>query len=197
MTEKENYKNKILTELFKSGKIHKNVELILFKNKIHQDTKIADDLVQETFYHLSKFNTDTLIEMYEDNPKRLLGLGVTIAIRKGVLKNPLYPDYPKQSLCKFILFTSSLSKFNFSISDYNNEDNEILIIPNDESSKAENELWKYVHKNLNDEENKLIEMLLVKKNKSGTIKKQVKMDRENLYLKVKNIIRNYKIETNE
>jgi hypothetical protein len=176
MPDTQKTKDQIITELFNSGKIHEKVNSICFRNGIKRDTKIEEDIVSETFYHLSRKDEAFLQELYQDNPDRIVGLAVRIAIRKGVLTHSQYPSYPKHSLAKFILFTSNLNQHH-SISTTDTEDdegayNEFTTILVDESYKEdpEVELWKLIRENLTEDENIFLEFLLNQKKGRGRYK---------------------------
>jgi hypothetical protein len=173
-------KDQIITELFKSGKIHEKVSGICFRNGIKKDTKIEEDIVSETFFHLSKKKETDLQEMYEDNPDRIVGLAVRIAIRKGVLTHSQYPSYPKHSLAKFILFTSNLNQTS-SLSpsetiedDYGVlNDSQIILTDTSHEEDPEVELWKLIRGNLTEEENDFLDKLLNQKKGRGRYKMEI------------------------
>lgn len=112
MTDKERIKEQALKELHQSEELRTKIDQILFRNHIHRETNILDDVFQETFYHLSRKTPEFISELYLDNPRRLLGLAIKIAIWKGVSKRK-DSDYPKHSLARHILFTSNFQSLKY------------------------------------------------------------------------------------
>lgn len=190
-------KNKILTDLYNSGDVHKQVNIICFKNNIKPDTLIAEDIVQLTFTHLSNYDMDKMIEAYMDNPKRILALACRIAINKGVASNPLRPNYYRHSLGKMILFGSNFQQL-ASISetehlDQSDSRNYILADPDtdiDEEYIDEQErLWKTIRAGLDKEELKWLEFFLDNENEKQLRLKSIKREYDILINKIRNILK--------
>lgn len=99
------YKARIITALYNTGAVQAAVKRICFRHYIHEDTEIHQDITQETFYQLSKKNADEIIEIYERDASKLIGLCVRIAILNGVAKKG---DRPYSSIAGSILFASRL-----------------------------------------------------------------------------------------
>jgi hypothetical protein len=185
----------IITELFKSGKIHEKVSGICFRNGIKKDTQIEEDIVSETFFHLSKKKEADLQEMYEDNPDRIVGLAVRIAIRKGVLTHSQYPSYPKHSLAKFILFTSNLNQTaSLSPSETTEDgygtlnDPHIVLADTSYEEDPEVELWKLIRSNLTEEENAFLDQVLNQKKGRGRYKMEMLARMNALKNRIKQIV---------
>lgn len=103
------YRDRILTALFNSGAVHEKVENVCFRSGVKKYSYIHEDLLQEVFYWLSRKPAKEVITMYEDNPARLIGLSVRIAVLKGAAKEgPNRINNPKHSLIGYILHTSNL-----------------------------------------------------------------------------------------
>ena len=105
--DKKTYKDNIITALYLDGIVLKKIKGILARHKVPTQAFIEEDLNQIVFLELSKKSADEIINMYEDDPNRLLGLCVRIAVLKGVAKNGT--EYPKQNITKFLTYLSNLS----------------------------------------------------------------------------------------
>lgn len=190
------YKDRILTELFLCGAVQEKIKGICFRNYINPSTHIQDDILQETFYHLCRTKAEQLIEMYEDEPSRLLGLSVRIAILKGVTKNKSNPDYPKHSVMTSILFASNLNHpQSLSVTD-DIEENEnaycyVLIDP-DSLPDAAKDLFELIYLELSEEDIVFLEEFA--ETKKGSTKKADKIAFAELSKKIKSIIANHKIK---
>ena len=151
--DKEEYKNNILSALYEQDIIKEKIKGMLYRNQIPYDSNMADDVLNETFYYLSRIKPDEIIEMYKDKPNRLLGLFVTICKRKCFLTNKSQPNYPKHSLTKFILYTSNFQK-NISINPSENvdDDNDFSQQLSDEDVENKKEVWEIIYSSLNKEQ---------------------------------------------
>lgn len=192
ISEKERMKNKAITELYNSGEIQSKVDGMCFRNGIKKDTFIAEDVVQETFMHLSRKSADEILEMYFDNPKRLVGLCVTIAKWKGFAKHPAHQDYPKHSLANFILFASNLNHFGFlSTTDAGNEtdeDYELNLVDEESTESSDDKMWEVLKENLDEEDLDSLNYFLTIKKKQGRFKKEVKDKYIRLVNSIKRIV---------
>ncbi len=74
----EKQRDIILTNLFKSKKLHVEVLRICAKNKIHKDTYISEDIISETFYYLARTSADKIIEIEKQGNLNLLRYAVVI-----------------------------------------------------------------------------------------------------------------------
>ena len=187
--EKHIYKNRIITQLYKSGEVQKKIEGICYRNFIKPETRINEDIVQETFFWLSKKTSDEIIEMYEDNPKRLLGLAVRIAVWKGVSKKKS-SNNPKHSLAQYLLFTSNYQQMDNINPTDNFEDGDVHNIHLiDKDSEVDNEklMWETIRENLTQDENEFLEYVLSHKRKGGHFKKE-KEQYSNLLKRIEEII---------
>jgi len=182
---KERYKNNILSALYESNEVQKKVIRICERNRIPRNTYIHEDITNEVFYQLSSKNPDYIIEMYEDNPSRLLGLAVVIGVRKGVgcLHNKTI--CPRQSIAKELLFTSVLNN-NITLSPI--EDNHYIRTLEDTDKKQE--IWNDIEYQLSNEDKELINELYVRKEtkKRGALTKEHKIKYQQLLHKIKQII---------
>ena len=108
---KQKQKELILTELYNSGQLQQKLEGILERHRIPKEADIQSDIIQTTFEHLTKYNTEKMLEAYYDNPKRILGLGVRILIKKNILQDNRTPGGYKHSTAPNILHLSNLASF--------------------------------------------------------------------------------------
>jgi hypothetical protein len=180
-------KNNILTELYNSGQLQHKLIGIMKRHNIPGNAEIQDDIIQTTFLHLTEYDTIKMIDAYTQNPKRILALGVTIMLRKCILKDNRYNN-PKHSLAEYILYGSPLKSYNSSITP-TDEFDEYLILSTDEKFEDIDdetdyfELWQYVLTQLNKEEKILLNNLLLKN-------KVPNKDKKSLNKKIKEIIIN-------
>ncbi len=86
--EKHLFKNKIISELFLSGELQSKIDGILQRHHFPIHADLQNDIIQHTFEQLLNYDSDTLISMYNDNPKRLVGLAVRIMLRTGIYQYP-------------------------------------------------------------------------------------------------------------
>lgn len=195
-----NRRDKILTDLYNSGVLQNKLNGIMYRHSIPKKFDIESDIIQETFLHLSRIPAATLIEMYEDNPKRILGLATTIMVRKGVAEHNVTHN-PKHSIAQWIMYGSTVK----SIIDYTNEkeSNLLFSITDDDTELEEileeHKMWEYIRQNLTQPEQQLLDEILEiltnpKKNKIGIRKKNTKYYR--LALKLRIIITKYKNQEN-
>lgn len=159
-------KNKILTELYNNGELQKKLIGIMIRHKIPNNAEIQNDIIQTTFLHLSEYDTDKMIEAYTQNPKRILALGVTIMLRKCILKDNRYNN-PKHSLTEYILYGSSLKSYNPTITPTDEFDEYLVLSTDTEFEDIDEEtdyfeLWEYITSKLNKEEKVLLNNLLLK-----------------------------------
>lgn len=186
--EKKQLKDRIITELYNSGAVQKKCAGFLFRNSIKQDTQIGEDSVQETFYWLSRYPTDKLIEAYEDNPNRVLALCVTILRFKCFSRAT--SGYPRHSLAWWILNFSNLNSLSYYDSTEEGEeskDNNRHFVLADQPDAA-NELWETVRGELTATENQDLDMFLNLEKKRGQLKKDMKERYNNLLKRIEDII---------
>lgn len=144
---------------------------------------IQSDIVQETFLHMSKIPAETIIEMFEDNPARLIGLATTIMVRKGVLKNK-ETQSPKHSIANWIMYGSSCGEIQ-----REEDEHPIDLLENMTNDDFEDDspMWEFIYKNLNEEETKTLDQLLERikqKKRIGVKRKTTKYYRLKLKLKL-------------
>lgn len=109
---KHKIKNVIITELYNTGEIQDKVKGMCYRNYINNETRISEDVIQESFMELSRHNIDDLFLAYCSDPKRILALGVSITKRTGFRKMNTEVS-PNQSVAKKILFASNLNRLNY------------------------------------------------------------------------------------
>lgn len=176
-------KNKILTDLYTSNAIQDKVTNLLIRHKYPLGMDIQSDIVQETFLHMSKIPAETIIEMFEDNPARLIGLATTIMVRKGVLKNK-ETQSPKHSIANWIMYGSSCGEIQ-----REEDEHPIDLLENMTNDDFEDDspMWEFIYKNLNEEETKTLDQLLERikqKKRIGVKRKTTKYYRLKLKLKL-------------
>lgn len=193
-------KDKIISDLYLSGKVHKLAKSACWRNRIADHTLFHEDLVQVCFENLIKFDTDELIAMHEDDPVRILKLCTRIISLKGLSKHPKAPEYPQHSLKTLIFNKSNLNTLDHlsptdsfeqemddkSVSSYNQS----LIDPStlkDADFDADEELWKKIRKGLSPEENKLLDWYLNLTRGPGRLTKVVSKELRLLFYKIKRL----------
>lgn len=159
-------RNRILTELFNSNKLQEKIKGMCWRNHISQDTKINEDVLQQTFLEMSKVNINELFISYCDDPNRVLALSVTITKLSG-FSNLNNDKHPNRSIAKKILFASNLNHYDhISTTEdmilYRDEKmniKEIFLAELPEQWK-ETDIFKLIKSNLNDEDNEFLKFLL-------------------------------------
>jgi hypothetical protein len=171
-------KDKILTELFKSNQLQEKLPGIMARHHIPMKAGIQDDIIQTTFENLCMYDTDKMIEAYNHNPKRVLALGVTIMLRKCILKDKRYNNH-KHSLTTFLLYASSFNTANETINHTDSYDEELFTLPakqdveDIEDGVDYLEMWEYIKLNLTKPEIKILNKIIQKEKVDKTIKKEL------------------------
>ena len=182
------YKNNIITELFNSGLIQEKISGMCYRNFISRDTYIQEDILQEVFFHVSKVPVETVIEMYEDNPSRLIGLSVRIIAWKGLSGLNNTKLQPKHSVAKHILFASNLNRaMPLSLNGNENKQEYLFIEKNCLGDDAD--IWATFESELNEEDLAFLETFIFNKAK-GRNRKEVKKKYECIVDKIKAIAKN-------
>lgn len=153
---KKRIQSDIVKEFYEDGEIEKKIRGMLYRNNIRLYTQIGDDVVQETFFQLSKYDIDSLFISYCDKPSRILGLLIRIATRAGFGKLNVEIS-PNQSVVKQIMFASNLNKVNFNTDGSNVGDFKELIIS---EFNEEDTFWNIIKSELTQEENDFLYFLL-------------------------------------
>jgi hypothetical protein len=195
--EKKALKDKIITGLFYNNEFIEKIHGICKRNKIWKSTRIPEDVVNETFFHLANYDTDRLIEAYNDSPKRVFALGITIAVRKGVYK---VEGHPKHSIATYILHQSNLQQEE-SINPTDNFENDNAYTKHsvdkdsltDTPEALEADLWSTIREGLDAEENLVLDYHLNLK-KRGKLCLEQKLSRNRLLEKMKSILEYHKIK---
>jgi hypothetical protein len=201
-------KDKIITELYNSNILTEKIHGILYRNHIHKDTLIYEDVLQETFFYLSKKSAGEIIDMYyysragkkNENGgclKRLIGLGVCIAVLKGITKSG--KNYPKHSIGQWILFGSNLNQLSYlsptecSHEDEPSHNNTVLMDPSTETDNFK-EMWSLIREQMTPAQEKELEYFLnLKKKTQGRYKNEIKDRRTALLKRIEEIIVQNKI----
>jgi hypothetical protein len=179
-------KNEILTELFNSGQLQEKLVGVMQRHYLPINADLQNDIIQTTFEHLCLYDTDKMIEAYQDNPKRILALGVTIMLRKCILKDKRYGNV-NHSLTTFLLYTSSFNTQNTSITPTDTFDTELFTLPDIQDEQEDGvdylQMFEYLKLNLTKTENKTLLKIMQKEKVDKTIKKE-------LLNKIKTILKN-------
>lgn len=191
-TDRNRYKDNIITALYNNGIILNKIRGILSRHKVYYGAQIDEDLNQLTFLELCKKSPDEIIEMYEDDPSRLVGLCVRIAVLKGVAKGE--NTTPKHNLCDWILHFSAFNikqktenkdLFNNTLIDLNTEDTNY-------NEDYETELLELILKVLDE---RGLDILTAEPNKIAAIKKILRITLININNKTRmNILTPQQIE---
>lgn len=102
-------RDNIVSELWNSNLIQKVIPVMCKRTGISKSTKIHEDVLQESFLQLSRYNIDDMFLAYCHDPTRIIGLATTITQRTGFGKLDDHIS-PNQSVAKQILFASSLNQ---------------------------------------------------------------------------------------
>lgn len=192
---KEQLKNKAITDLFNSGIIQGKIDSMNHRYRMPPNAGIQDDVLQAVFEQLSKYNTDKIIEMLNDNPKRLVGLATRICYSThGYGKDHRTKKF-WVGTAQGIMNNSTLSTLTYI--DVNTETMDELHTPligcPDDVEQREIEyinMWKYIRDNLDEYENMILEMIL--NPEPAKMKGRLKKDYQQLLLKMKGIILDFK-----
>lgn len=194
-SKKIHQRNKILTQFYNENlEVLKGKVLgICINHGIPIQADIQSDVLMVAFEHLCKVNPDTIIEIYNDNPKRLLGLFVRVAVRNGVLPDNRSRKFWYKAIALDIVNQSTLNTLNH-ISSTEHEDDYSLILEDEDCSYeagAENmDMWDFVKEQLQPEEIEILDILLT--NKKPKLKAKQKPLFEPLLGKLKGLITDYK-----
>ncbi|TWR26918.1 hypothetical protein FPZ42_07740 [Mucilaginibacter achroorhodeus] len=161
--ENEALKNKIIIELYNTGRIDKRyfgqlskstkpanqlkkyIEIQLFKNMMYKpDSEYLDDCYQELFLHLYKIPTDRFIELYNLGNNVLMSYILRIIVLRlfSVDKRTMNPNH---SFAKALNFTSVFNRNNAMINhievmsdepDFNTNENVLVIYDSQETIDA-------------------------------------------------------------
>lgn len=208
----ERIKHKAITELFNSKQLQKKLEGIMERHNLPTQAGIQDDILQTTFEHLSKYPTNKIVEMYKDNPTRLVGLGMKIMIKEGVLADLRSPAGYRYKTASNILHLSNLGTYrtannneegkyinnnNHHINPSNtldDDDYESVSLKYDDEDEKEEEInqqmWIYVRNHLTPLEEETLDYALVLP--SSKMRKQLKKDYFKLLPKLKELITTFK-----
>jgi hypothetical protein len=196
----------ILTQLSLDKELEDKIEGMAMRNNIHRGTKIVEDVKQEVFYQICKYNVYSLIEAYCDSYRRVFALCITIATRVGFGK--MSKDiHQNASVAKQILYKSNLNSDTY----LSSGEDEIISTRQDgikikiDLQIDDDKLWDYIYENLTEDEkdflNFLFEKVLNKKYTQSYSKQlrksyysfnEYKILRLSLQDKIKTLIKNRK-----
>ena len=152
-------KEQIINQMYDNQELRTKIAGMCYRNEISLDTKIQEDVLQETFLYLWRYDTDRLIKTWCDDPKRVLALAITISVRHGFSKMN-NEQSPNQSLAKKILYSS-----NYKSRDSINSEGSIV----SEDYQTEKPLyeqtedfdvWKLINENLTEDEREFLRFIL-------------------------------------
>ncbi len=190
---KEEIKNKAITDLYNSKQIHNKLPGIMTRHRIPMHAEIENDIIQVCFENLSKYPTDKFVEAYQDKKERIVGLAVRILLTKCIYKDSRIPKGWNHSIAQQILFGGVLNSLDHidSTSDDTDNFNIPQISPHlEEEYEEENiQMWSYVKRQLNNEENQILNSCL--QPNSSKMKGLVKKQYQALLPKLKIIITEY------
>lgn len=194
----ETYKDRIITAIFNSGILHKKMEGVCFRKHIGKGTDFYQDAIQETFLELCNIPTQMIIDIWEQDPNKLIGFALTIGIRATVTQNANYPDYPKHSLMTEIFHASNLMQLPYlsptGEKDYEG-DNRTLALPyEEEDNDLSLEMWEYIKQRLSPEEIKICNDIMYGSSRRGRKSKKFKDSKEKTINKIKSIVKNENYE---
>ncbi|MES2265576.1 MAG: hypothetical protein V4520_02370 [Bacteroidota bacterium] len=86
-------KDQILTDFYNSGILKIKIDGY-YKGKlsIPRQTNIGEEIYLETLYQLANYNAEKLVKAYDENPKSIEAISVTILKRQLMHKAPKQPD---------------------------------------------------------------------------------------------------------
>lgn len=198
----EQIKAQAITELFTNHKqeLMEKIDGICIRHRIPLNASIQDDILQVVFENICKYNTSKLVEAYQDNPRRLFGLAVTLAVRKGVLLDKRTASGFNHTIAQRIMHQSVLTTLDHI--DVTADDTEDFNLPQmyiDDSPdlyELEHEqqssacMWQYVRQRLSEDEEVLLNLLL--QPDKPKLKGKQKKAATNLMKQLKTIITYYK-----
>lgn len=111
--DKATYKDKIISDLFNSNVIQKKIEGMFFREGIHKTSDLVNDFTNETFLELSKKTPDYIIEIFERDVNKLVGLCVTICKRRGFIPSHNRTDLPSASWKQFYMHGSNINQLSY------------------------------------------------------------------------------------
>lgn len=188
--EKHKEKNRIITELYDSNIIQVKVLGMAQRHGISRFTEIHLDCIQEVFMNLSAKPADYIIDMYNDDPNRLIGLCVRIASWRCFYNYQKKDKNPKQSLASFIMHGSVFAR-NLSIdNDTAHLFDDFFLEKEDKNNEGVkfDEFWDTIIEGLTDEEHELLIYFLNLKRKQGRLDNENKNKLERLTNAIKSII---------
>jgi hypothetical protein len=188
-------RDKILTELFNNPSFKSKILSICIRHGVPTDADIQSDILQVTFEHLTKLDPKKLFEMYDDNPNRVFGFALRIAIRNGVLADKRTDNGYRKAIATYILKDSSYYQRSDSeidedalIDEYNPieyQEQELEI------ENESNQMWNHVRNQLSESENLLLNIMLSDTSTKIKLRGNMKQEYINLLPKLKHIITKY------
>jgi len=150
---KNNLKSNIITWLYNSGEIQHKIKGMCYRNNIPIDSKIGEDVIQESFIQLYNYNIDDLFLAYCNSPSRIVAIMTTITSRTGFRKMNDNVS-PNQSVAKKILYGSN---FQGNGEHLGNQLVELPVYLDDDL-----DLWDVIKSKLSFEDNEFLEFVLTK-----------------------------------
>ena len=103
----ESRKAEILRDFFNSNNLKSKADAYFKgKHRISRETKIAEEALNQVYYHLSNYNAEKLVTMFDKNPNSLEAVSVVIMKRLFRFKKD-NPDNPNNSFLTKLFFGSN------------------------------------------------------------------------------------------
>jgi len=194
MTNKE-YKDKTISDLFRSRTIHLRIEMILFeKAGLARNVRgmVIDDLTQQVFLDLCRKDADWFYDTFHDDPNFLMAYVTNMAKNMGVRTNKLKP---KPSSVREFKFASSFNsthnnvleptEFNYDTTIDSGGISAKVLASIEPDQNDKHQLFQFLKENLTTEEMAILDMLTNHKQKPGRKKQGLQQQIDEVKAKVK------------
>jgi hypothetical protein len=186
--------NQALTKLYNSNIIQDKIEGYMYRYRIPNQADIQSDCLQQCFVEIMKYDEDKLVEMILDNPKRLVGLAVTILNSKQIFGLEKRAKKYWTGIAHNILHQSTYNTaYHINTTDMESHENQnINLTATDDFENIEMEyerqqMWNYVREQLDPQEQEILDTHLSVSEPTKDEKKQIKK----LLPKLKELITKY------
>lgn len=195
---KEEIKTQGITELFKDKRLKETIHYVCIKHRIPLEADIQSEILMVVMENMVKYDTNKFVEAYTDKkkPDRILKLAKKMVLWKGVYIDKRCKKYWQHSIAQQIMFQSNLNTLEHvdSCDDTTNDYNLPQTAQEDNVEEIEqdnSQMWDYVRKNLTNEENAIL-YLCLQPHTQPKMKGKLKKNYQNLLLKLKVIITEFK-----
>jgi hypothetical protein len=207
MTNKE-FKDKTISDLFKSRTFRLKIEAMLFRAGLGRKERefIEADIISETFLELSKMDADRFYDKFYNNWNHLEATTLVIAKRTGLLnssnKNSNLPPRPNKCVKDNLSFASSYKSGHNNVieptennADYNGMGSDGVSNPVLAESLSDvndkNQVFEYLKSRLTTEEVVILDMLTDHKLRPGKKKAVLQVQIDEVKSKVKELLNDY------